>query len=187
MADTKLLLSQLSIDGQLYHLKDSELTTTVTNLSTKVGNIATEVGTITTTVENHDTQIYALQQSLGGLDARTLAALEKITQELKGEENDTTKAFVTLVDRLKGIGNNSEGKPATVVEYVADYVDDQITGFATETLYYGSEIQNVVLANGAKNSPLYDSSTETLNLTTKQYRLLSAEKGSEYIQDDQNS
>lgn len=180
MADTKLLLSQLSIDGQLYQLKDSELTTTVTNLSTQVGNIATEVGTITTTVENHDTQIYALQQSLGGLDARTLAALEKITQELQGEENDTTKAFVTLVDRLKGIGNNSEGKPTTVVEYVTDHVTEKITALANE-IYYKSEIQNVVLANGDENSPLYDSSTETLNLTTKQYRLLSEETGSAYV------
>ena len=172
MPDTKLLLSQLSIDGQLYQLKDSELNTTVTNLSSQVGTIATQV-------ETHDTKIYALQQALGGLDARTLASLEKITQELQGTENETTAAFVTLVDKLKGIDQDT----------VADHVDDKIAAFASEAIYYNSDVQNVVIANTITddegNTSLdYDAKTETLNLTTGQYRLLAAENehAAEYIQ-----
>lgn len=170
MPDNKLLLSKLSIGGQLYHLKDSELTSTVTNLSTQVGQIETQVN-------NHETKIYALQQELGGLSGDTVAQIAKIVNELEGTEDPTIQAWTTLVDKLKGIDQAT----------VADHVDEKITAFATETIYYGSEVQNVVIANDDVNSPLYDAQTETLNLTTGQYRLLSAEKGAEYIQDNQNS
>lgn len=124
--DLKLYLSQLEIDGRLYDLKDTEARTAIQNLektvednelvvSSSLNDLEsrkadkTEIPTKVSDLEN-DTpfatkaQLDALSDTLSGLNADTLAELQKVIAELEDSENGN--AWITAIDKLAGLNIN---------------------------------------------------------------------------------
>lgn len=67
------------------------------------------------TFQTHDVLVYLLRKvnTISGIDPELIASLEKIIAELEGnDENEAASAWMTLVDKLKGLGDE------TVKQYV---------------------------------------------------------------------
>lgn len=67
------------------------------------------------TFQTHDILVYLLRKvnTISGIDPELIASLEKIIAELEGnDENEAASAWMTLVDKLKGLGDE------TVKQYV---------------------------------------------------------------------
>lgn len=62
----------------------------------------------------HDVLVYLLKKvnTMSGVDPELLASLEKIIAELEGDESGAAGVWITLVDKLKGLGDE------TVTQYV---------------------------------------------------------------------
>ena len=145
--DLKLYLSQLDIDGQLYELKDAEARASLAELNQTIidneqvtaaalndlesrkaekTDIPTKVSDLTNDVPfATKAQLDTLAETVSGLDASTLAELQKIIAELEDSENGN--AWITAIDKLAGLNIN-------YTQAEADAYNANLTGaISTET------------------------------------------------------
>ena len=127
MPDLKKYLAELEIDGQLYQLKDATLTEQVTNLGQEINYVKNDIGDIKGDVQNINGDIGYLRDqinSISGVDPELLAEIEKIVAELEGSDNEASNAWITLVDKLKGLNGTVAENLATVQSNIDKNADD---------------------------------------------------------------